>query len=565
MGVVNYISIKILHRSAFCSVTDLWNKKKENIASIFSGNKSEWNIIDMAVAQIGAVHVPVYPTISDSDYLFILNQTEVRIIFVSDQTVYNKISGLIRELPKLEKLISIEKLTNVEGMMDFINAGARSEKINFHQLESIKKNISADDICTIIYTSGTTGLPKGVLLSHRNLCTNFMAAAERQPLGSQHKILSFLPLWHIYERTAVYQFLYKGTMVYYAENLKSLLANMQEIHPDGTTVVPRVLEKILKGLISRSNESFVLKKLLINWCVKFGCRYDPANKRGFYYKLRHFFTDILVFRAIRSLLGGKIKYVGMGGAPVSEKVERFFWAAGVPVFQGYGLTECSPLISLNYNEDDNMKLGTVGPLIPKVEVKIAEDGEIMVKGPNVMKGYYKNNELTNESFEKGFLHTGDLGEIIDNRFLKITGRKKEMFKTSYGKYIVPQAIESRFIDCPYINHIMIVGEGKHYAAAIISPNFEYFRKIYYGNMKISNENLIVHPEIIKRILQEIRAVNKKLGKTEQIRKHLLVSDVWSPESGEISITQKLRRNILLQKYAHQIHELYIEDSPEEIE
>ncbi len=534
-------------------------KKEENVASIFSNNSYEWNIIDMAVAQIGAVHVPVYPTISDSDYLFILTQAEIRILFVSDQVVYNKVSQLIRELPQLDTIVSIERLPNVEHFLDFIELSGNHDAHTIDQLAALKKNIQSEDVCTIIYTSGTTGFPKGVMLTHTNLCSNILAAADLQPLGEKHKVLSFLPLCHIYERTAVYQFIYKGTTIYYAENLKSILHNMQEVQPDGTTVVPRVLEKILKGLISKSDESFAIVRRIMKWCVNFGCNYKVSVRRGYYYKLRHFLADLIVFRAIRSLLGGKIKYVGLGGSPIDDKIERFFWAAGIPVFQGYGLTECSPLVALNYSGDQNMKIGTAGPLIHKVHVKIAGDGEILVKGPNVMKGYYKNTELTNKTIENGYLHTGDLGEFVENTYLRITGRKKEMFKTSYGKYIVPQAIESRFLNCSCIDHIMVIGEGKHYAAAIISPNFDFLRKKTLKNFKGSNKKLIATPAVVKTITNEIKKVNKKLGKTEQIKKHLLVPDYWSPETGEISVTQKLRRNSILQKYAIHIYDLYKED------
>jgi len=534
-------------------------RKNENIASIFSNNSFEWNIIDMAVSQVGAVHVPVYPTISDSDYVFILNQAEVRTIFVSDQVIYNKISGLIRELPRLNTIISIEKLPNVQCFSDFIQINDNTAESR-QRLDSLKNSTQPDDVCTIIYTSGTTGFPKGVMLTHKNLCSNILAASDLQPLDKRHKVLSFLPLCHIYERTAVYQFLFKGTSVYYAENLKSILNNMQEIKPDGTTVVPRVLEKILSGVRSRANESFIIKRKLIEWCVNFGCKYKIFRKQGKYFRIRHLIADMVLFNSVRSLLGGKIKYIGLGGAPINEKIERFFWAAGVPVFQGYGLTECSPLVALNFPKNQNVRIGTVGPLIKKVKVKIAGDGEILVKGPNIMKGYYKNPELTHKTIEKGYLHTGDLGDFVENDFLKITGRKKEMFKTSYGKYIVPQAIENRFLDCPFINHIVIIGEGKHYAAAIVSPNFYVLRKKILKNFKGSNEKLIRKPAVIKTIAGEIKKVNRKLGKTEQIKKHLLVADFWTPETGEVSVTQKLRRNIIIQKYGLQIRDLYKEES-----
>ncbi|MGD2034598.1 MAG: AMP-binding protein, partial [Bacteroidales bacterium] len=375
-----------------------------------------------------------------------------------------------------------------------------------------------------------------------------------------HRVLSFLPLCHIYERTAVYQFMYKGTEIYYAESLKSILNNFQEIRPDGTTVVPRVLEKILRGVLSRADESFFLKRKAIRWCVKFGCNYMLNEKRGYYYKLRHLLADLMVFRSVRHFLGGRIKYVGLGGAPVSEKIESFYWAAGIPVYQGYGLTECAPLVALNSGKKENVRLGTVGRPVKNVTVRIAGDGEILVKGPNVMMGYYKDVKLTNQSVKNGYLHTGDLGEMTADGYLKITGRKKEMFKTSYGKYIVPQAIESLFTNSQYIDHIMIIGEGKHYAAAIISPDFAFFRSNVLRRKTATNEEIITQKPVIHIIVREIGKANRSLGKTEQIKRYLLVPDSWSPDTGEISVTQKLRRNTILQKYALQIRDLYKEDS-----
>jgi long-chain acyl-CoA synthetase len=548
---VNFLSAALL---------SLGVKSNENVASIFSYNSWEWIIIDLALAQIGAVHLPVYPTISDSDYLFILNQAEIRTVFVSDQVIYNKISGLLRDLPLLETIISVDKLSNVKYFNDLLVYGQEIYRKYRVRITKIRDSIKEDRVCTIIYTSGTTGFPKGVLLTHRNLCTNLLAAGALQPLGRGEKVLSFLPLCHAYERTAVYQSLYKGIRIYFADSFKSILIDMREVQPAGTTVVPRVLEKIVKGVLTNARESFFIKRWIIKWSVEFSFKYRIYVRRGPLKKFKLFLADMAVYRHVRVLLGGHLKYVGCGGAPVLKEIERFFWAAGVPVYQGYGLTESSPLVSLNFEGKNNIVLGTVGPVIPDVEVKIADDGEILVRGPNLMKGYYKNPELTRETIVEGWLHTGDLGRFVGNRFLKIKGRKKEMFKTSYGKYIVPQAIENKFIDSSVIDQIMIIGEGKHCAAAIISPDFNHFLESRKDCEGMDNHQLIKHPELLRLIAKEIGRINRQLGTTEQIKKYFVVPDTWSVESGEISATHKLRRNIIMHKYSLHIRDLFKEDS-----
>lgn len=538
-------------------------KKNENVATIFSYNSYEWNIIDLAIAQVGAVHLPVYPTISDSDYLFILNQAEVRTVIVSDQGIYNKISGLLRDLPVLESIISIEKLSNVKYFEDLLSYGSELIDSYRKRIIKIKEGIQPERVCSIIYTSGTTGFPKGVMLTHKNLCTNLIAAASLQPVGKGEKVLSFLPLCHAYERMSVYQSLYKGIKIYYADSFKSILIDMRDVQPAGTTVVPRVLEKIVKGVLTKAKESFFIKRWIMKWSVEFGFKYRIYKRKGFIRRFKLFLADKVVYRHVRTLLGGKLKYVGCGGAPVLKEIERFFWAAGIPVYEGYGLTECSPLVSLNSKGKNNIVLGTVGPVIPDVEVKIADDGEILVRGPNIMKGYYKNPKLTEQTIVNGWLHTGDLGRFLADRFLKIKGRKKEMFKTSYGKYIVPQAIENKFIESMIIDQIMVIGEGKHCAAAIVSPDYNYFREIQKKKVQSDNKVLADNPDLIKLIRKEISNVNQQLGNTEQIKKYFIVGDTWTAESGEISATLKLRRNIILHKYSLHIRDLYKEDSFEE--
>lgn len=535
-------------------------EKGENVATIFSYNCPQWNFIDMALAQIGAVHVPVYPTISDSDYLYILNQIETRYILVSDQSIYNKVSQLIVEIPSLNKVVTIEKLPNVDNFDELIQIGFSSN----HEIDKIAKeridSIKEDDVVSIVYTSGSTGFPKGAMLTHKNLVSNMYAAAEFQPLGRGSRVMSFLPLCHVYERTANYQFLLKGAAVYYCENLKSLTKNMRQVKPHGITVVPRLLEKVIKYVLVSTRKGNVFVRMFVKWAIRFGFKFKPyRKKRRFFYRFRYHLANITVFRMVRHSFGGKIQYIGCGGAHLNKKVERFFWAANMPVYQGYGLTECSPLVSLNAPGKGQFWSGSVGTVINGIEVKIADDGEILCKGPNVMKGYFKQEELTQKTIADGWLSTGDIGSFIGNKYLRITGRKKQMFKTSYGKYIVPQAIESRFLRSHVIDHLIVIGEGKHCAAAVISPNFEYLRQVYDKNNKYSNQHLVELLLVKKAIKKEVDSVNKELGKTERIQKHIVVSDEWSVDTGELSPTLKIKRNIILQKYKRQIHQLFRAD------
>lgn len=550
---------KLSERLALGMIT-IGIQKGDNVATVFSNNTPQWNMLDIAFSQVGAVHIPVYPTISDSDYLYILNQAEVRYVFVGDQWAYNRVSRLQKELPKLEQIFPVDRILNTDNYDELLNLGENSSESIKADLDERKKNIHPNDITSIIYTSGTTGFPKGAMLTHNNLLSNTFAAAEIQPLGPGNRIFSFLPLCHVYERTANYQFQIKGTEIYYCENMKRMMANFREVRPHGTSVVPRVLEKIIKYIsVSAKKKNLIIRWIIIS-SVNLGLNFDSERKQGYLYRWRYRLAFWAVFSKVRASLGGRINYIGCGGAPISPKIKRFFWACKMPVYEGYGLTECSPLVSLNFPGVGNHNIETVGPVISGVEVKLTDDKEILVKGPNCMSGYFKNPELTEETIVDNWLYTGDIGEIIDNKFLKITGRKKQMFKTSYGKYIVPQAIENKFADSPVIDHLMVIGEGKHCAGAVISPNFLYLRKIHSIGEKTSNAKLIELSTVKKSVFKEIEKVNKSLGRTEQIKKHLLVPDVWSSDTGELSLTMKLKRNIILKKYNKKIHLLYKEES-----
>ncbi len=536
-------------------------EKQENVATIFSYNCPQWNFLDMALSRIGAVHIPVYPNNSDSDYLYILKQAGVRYVFASDQVIYNKMARLQKEIKNLEKVITIEPLPFTDNLDEIIQWGLSSSRNTRAVLAERMSSISPEDVVSIIYTSGSTGMPKGVMLTHSNIVSSMFAAAAIQPLGKGHKVISFLPLCHIYERTANYQFQIKGAQLYYVETLKSLTSNLREIKPHGITVVPRVLEKVIKMALVNARQSNLLVRMLVRWAIRFGFRYRPFRTRiRLGERARHKLADLLLFGKVRSSFGGRIQYIGCGGAPMNPKVERFFWAAHIPVFQGYGLTECAPLVALNFPGKENTCIGTVGKVVESVEVKLAPDGEILCKGPNVMKGYYKQPDLTEQSLVDGWLYTGDIGTFVQGEFLKITGRKKQMFKTSYGKYVVPQAIENRFMGSELIDYLIVVGEGHHCAAAVISPNFTYIRKIFNKTEKLSNARLIEQALVKDAIEKQIEEVNKELGKGERIQKYLIVPDEWSVETGELSPTLKIKRNIIQKKYARKIQELYSKES-----
>jgi long-chain acyl-CoA synthetase len=535
-------------------------QKGENIATIFNFNCPQWNFIDMALSMVGAVHVPVYPTISDSDYLFILRQIKSRFIFVSDESVYKKLVALKKQLDFSFKVFSTKKTVGGRYWENLLISQEEARTRYVKILKERQSKASPDDVISIVYTSGTTGFPKGVMLTHNNLVTNTKAAASLQPLGQGNCILSFLPLCHVYERTANYQFQLKGATLYYCDTLKSLMQVMKEIRPDGITVVPQVLDKIIKMLLVAGKKKNLFERLIIRKVIKFGFRFHDYRNFQLLYRFRHKLADLILFQKVRNSMGGRLKYIGCGGAPINTKVKRFFWAAKMPVFEGYGLTECSPLVALNSPGKGNHFISSVGPVIPGVEVMLASDDEILCKGPNVTPGYYKLEKLSGQTIVDGWIRTGDTGRFVHGKFLQITGRKRQMFKTSFGKYIVPQVIENKFAGCPFIENIMIIGEGQYCAAAIISPNFEYFRKNFPKLQALTNRKMVKSLEIRQEIEKEIAKVNRQLGRTEQVKKHLLVADRWSPETGELSSTFKIKRNIILQKYKQKIKELYSNES-----
>lgn len=533
-------------------------KKGDRVITI-SNNRPEWNFVDMALAQIGVIHVPLYPTISAKSYDFIIRHCEPSIIFVSSEELYCKIEPLLNNHPSIKQVYSFDKIKAVTHWIRLLDMGKALNDQYKNELKSIKESIKPQDLVTIIYTSGTTGDPKGVMLSHHNFMSNVLASAARLILNSSHKCLSFLPINHVYERMVNYQYQYKGISIYYAESMETIGDNLRELKPHGFATVPRLLEKVYDKIMAKGKSLPTIKKSLFLWAVDLGQKYELNGANGWWYELKLKIARKLIFSKWQEALGGNIMFMCSGGAALQVRLERLFWAAGIPVQEGYGLTETSPIIAANQNAYPDVKFGTVGPVLDGVEVKIAEDGEILARGPNIMLGYYKNPELTNEVIDKdGWFHTGDIGCIVEDRFLKITDRKKEIFKTSGGIYIAPQVIENKLKESPFIDQAIVIGEFRRFPSVLISPNFEFLKE-YCKRKKldfISPEEIIKNERIQMRIWQEIEKTNINLDRPKKIKTCRLVSDVWTPESGELSPTLKLKRKVLKDKYEDIIRNIY---------
>lgn len=547
--IVNYVSSGLI---------ELGIKPNDKVATIFSTNMPEWNFIDFGIAQIGAVHVPVYPTISDEDQEYILNHSESKILIVSDKSVVKKISGFKSKLTTIKEIYCVDEVQEIKSLNEIIESGKQNIEQNKLTIETLKSKVATEDVFTIIYTSGTTGSPKGVMLTHHNILSNAVATAPIQPMNNTHRILSFLPLCHVYERMMNYHFQNKGISIYYAENMNTIIDNLKEVNPHGFNTVPRLLEKVYLKIIEKGKDLEGIKKRIFFWALNLGHRFEVTN-RGFLYDLQLKIADKLVFKKWREAIGGNIMIIVSGGSSLQPRLARVFWAAGIPVLEGYGLTETSPVISVNRYKKSDCRFGTVGPVLENVQVKFGEDGEILCKGPTLMKGYFKDEEYTRSVIdEEGWFHTGDIGEMIEDRFLKITDRKKEIFKLSSSKYIAPQVIENKFKASNLIDQLMVIGENEKFASAIISPNFNYLHfwalkhKIHFRD----NRELINNPQLISRIQREVSEINKTLGQTEQIKRFRLVTEEWTPQTGELSPTLKLKRKVLKEKYSQLIKEIY---------
>ncbi|OIP02778.1 MAG: long-chain fatty acid--CoA ligase [Bacteroidetes bacterium CG2_30_33_31] len=530
-------------------------QKGDKIASI-SNNRPEWNFIDMAAMQVGAVHVPIYPTIGVGDYKYIFNHAEVKFVFIDGKSLYYKIKDILPECPSIKAVYSFSYHDETKDYQEVIQSGIENPQVE--QLEIIKKNIFTNDLATIIYTSGTTGNMKGVMLSHLNIISNVMALIHVPPTGSEGRALSFLPLCHVYERMINYIFQYKGISIYYAENIAKIIENLNEIKADILPTVPRLLEKVYDKIDAKASKLIGFKKIIFKWALHLGLRYNPKGENSLIYNFKLSIARKLVFSKWKAALGGNIKVLISGGAAMQPRLGRLFNAAGIPTLEGYGMTETSPVIALNDWGKNNSYIGTVGPKILNVEIKIAEDGEVLAKGPNVMLGYYKEPQLTAEAIEDGWMHTGDLGVLIEGRFLKITGRKKDLFKTSMGKYIAPTHLEEKLKESPFIETPVVLGENQKYAGALIIPNFEYIRewlKITEINDQKASE-LILREDVLNKIKDEINIFNKQFGNHEQIKVFRLIADEWTVESGLFTAKLGVRRPKVIEVYKALIDEMF---------
>jgi len=548
----NYIS---------CGLLALGYKKGDKIATILN-SRPEWNFIDMGLSQIGIVHVPIYPTIGTEEYEYILNHSEVKAVFISNKLIWNKIKPIINEVSTIQTIYSLSEIEELASWNVVLEEGKENYDKLIGEVSSIKDSITPDEMISIIYTSGTTGNPKGVMLSHNNIVSNFISTSKAHVLGYGHRTLSFLPLCHIYERMMNYHFQYKGIAIYYAESLGTITSDIKDVKPHIFNTVPRLLEKIYDGIIGKGKNLPYIKKIIFFWAVKLGLKYQLNKKYRIWYNLKLKIARKLVFSKWKEALGVEDLIITSGGAALQERLARIFWAAGIDVIEGYGLTETSPVISVNSHTPLVCKFGTVGKILENVQVKIDDDGEILSKGPNLMIGYYKEPELTNEVIDsEGWFHTGDIGHIDSEGFLKITDRKKEMFKTSAGKYIAPQVIENKFKESFFIEQLMVIGENEKFASALISPNFPFLHD-WCSKHKIQfrdNCDLVSLPEVNSRFQKEVNKFNAVLGEHEKIKRFRLVCEEWNSQSGELSQTQKLKRNVVSEKYTDIIDEIYQHD------
>lgn len=555
--IVNKFSAGLLKMGL--SANDGTVENADKIA-IISNNRPEWVFTDLAVQQTGAILVPLYPTTSPIEITYILNDAQVKYIFVSNEELYNKIQQILPDVPSLQKIYSFEKISGVSNWTEVLENVDASDLSN---VESTKSSITDEHVATIIYTSGTTGTPKGVMLTHKNIVSNVLLSKESFPFPNDPttKVLSFLPLNHIFEKTVTYIYLFSGIGIYYAESLETIGENLKEIKPNGFTTVPRLLEKVFEKIMTTGSNLTGIKKALFFWAVKLGKRYDNRVSGGIFYNLQLAVANKIIFNKWREALGGNVSFIITGGAACQEMLLRVFNAAQIPVYEGYGPTEHSPVICVNRKLPAGLtKFGTVGPPINGIEVKLAEDGEVLCKGPCVMKGYYKRPDLTSETIMDGWLHTGDIAEWDEKIFLKITDRKKELIKTSGGKYVAPQALENKFKESPFIDEIMVVGEGKKFVSALIIPSATML-KTFMEKEEMQFTDLsaaITNHKVLSMFKEVVDKLNQNFNHVEQVKKFVLLPRPWSVETGEMTPKLSLKRKIILQKFAAEIEEMYKE-------
>jgi len=532
----------------------------DKIAMISMTNRTEWNIMDIGVLQVGAQNVPIYPTITEDDYQYILNHSQATYCFVSCQAVFEKINAVKDKVPSLKEIYSFDQVPGCKNWSEVLELGA--DQSNQDAVETRKDAVDPDSMATLIYTSGTTGKPKGVMLSHANVVSNVHACSDRVPVqAGDSAALSFLPCCHIFERMLLYLYQYHGVSIHFAESLETILVNLQEVKPNVMSVVPRLMEKIYDRIIAEGAKLPPIKKRVFQWAVELGKKYEPYGQNGPRYERKLALARKLVFSKWREGFGGNLEHIASGSAALQPRLIRVFNAAGIAVMEGYGLTETSPAVTSSVMDGGDFRVGTVGKVVTGTEVKIAEDGEILVKGPQVMMGYYKEPEMTAAVLKDGYFHTGDKGTIDEDGFLKITGRKKEMFKTSGGKYVAPQLLENRLKQSGFIEQVMVVGESEKMPAALIQPEFDFVRNwaeqhdIELGD----NQDLVTNEKVIARIKQEVDEANENFAKWEKVKEFRLTADPWTAEEGHLTPTLKMRRSIIQQKYIDLYNDIYGHD------
>ncbi len=529
-------------------------KSGDKIA-IISENRPEWNFLDMGMQQIGIINVPVYSQISVEEYEYIFNDAGIKAVFVSGRELYDKVQPLQEKVESLGAIYTFDELEEAPHWTEILKEPDQDK------LESIRKEVEESSLATIVYTSGTTGPPKGVMLTHHNIVSNVKACLPIMPVGEEHLALSFLPLNHVFERMMNYLYLSAGISIYYAESTDTISDNLRMVRPHIFTTVPRLLEKVYEKILEKGGEQPLPARLIFNWAVNLAKQYELRG-RSTWYEWQRRLVDSLVFEKWREALGGRVVAVVSGGAALNPKIARVFTAAGVPTLEGYGLTETSPVIAVNRMEIEDRKFGSVGKVIDEVEVKIGKDNEILCRGSNVMKGYYEKPEKTKEVLEEdGWLHTGDVGELDEEGFLRITGRKKSMFKTSGGKYVAPQRVENTFKESPFIENILTIGEGRKMVTAIIAPDFGRLEK-WCKEQEVdcgSREEMIENERVRSKYEEIADELNQELSHTEQVKKFRLIADNWEVESGELTPTMKLKRGPLREKYEGLIEEMYTEE------
>ena len=550
--IVNQISTGLLQLGVSCG--DLSDEGRDKVA-ILSKNRPEWLLLDLAVQQIGAVLTPFYPTINVNELEFVLNDAQVKIVFVNDEEIFNKLMSIRGRVPSLQHIFTFEHVANARHWKEMLGS---PDQAMLERIASVSNRIRGEDLATIIYTSGTTGTPKGVMLSHHNILSNVMVSIPCFPPGEHMRALSFLPLNHILERMVSYLYIFRGTSIFYGESMDTIGEDLKEVKPHVFVTVPRLIEKMYDRIMQKGGEQKGIKRKLFFWAHELATRFEINKSQGIWYTMQLSVANKIVFSKWREGLGNSLKCIVSGGAACQVRLIRIFTAAQIPIMEGYGLTETSPVISVNRYDEKNRMFGTVGPLIDGVEVRIAEDGEILSKGPNTMMGYYKRPDLTAEAIQDGWFHTGDIGMFVEDKFLKITDRKKEMFKTSGGKYVAPLPIENKLKESLLIEQVLVVGSERKFVGALIVPSFPNLKDwcISHAVPFSSNEAAIQDPAVISMYKELIDRYNILFNHVEQIKKFELLSNEWSVATGEMTPKLSLKRKVIMEKYRDAVEKIY---------